>query len=156
MTEIILTLESTVDNLDVDMKPLMREIFLSTPNLNKEARMELRKSATITPLRQTLPKHTAHYRSTSCRESLSLMMRRSGLTSPIMDSKGIGWHDCVGWHTAASVHIVVFLTQCKGSFVLLVPVIGLFFSVSSISFCQRAFLSERKSCFSFSALHSIF
>ena len=35
VTEIMLTLEAAVDNLDVDMKPLTKDQFLSTPNLNK-------------------------------------------------------------------------------------------------------------------------
>ena len=35
VTEIMLTLEAAVDNLDVDMRPLCKDQFLSTPNLNK-------------------------------------------------------------------------------------------------------------------------
>lgn len=38
MTELLLTLESSVDSLDSDFRPLdfMKEIFKSTPNLNKD------------------------------------------------------------------------------------------------------------------------
>ena len=38
VTEIMLTLEAAVDNLDVDMRPLVpRDLFMSTPNLTKES-----------------------------------------------------------------------------------------------------------------------
>ena len=79
MTEIILTLEAAVDNLNVDFRPIdfVKELFMSTPNLNKEPRLELKKSATVA-LRQS----TQHYRSTSY--SLANVVRRPVSTmSPI-------------------------------------------------------------------------
>ena len=38
VTEIMLTLEAAVDNLDVEIKPFMKELFLSTPNLHQQLR----------------------------------------------------------------------------------------------------------------------
>ena len=85
----MLTLEAAVDNLDVDLRPLMRELFLSTPNLSKEARSEMRKSATITPLRPNVPHHGTHCRSTSFRDNMSLLMRRSMMSpSGVAETKG--------------------------------------------------------------------
>ncbi|XP_048776245.2 protein furry homolog-like isoform X3 [Ostrea edulis] len=62
VTEIILTLEAAVDNLDIEMRPIdyMREIFMSTPNLAKEY-TEGRKGSLMAP-RQAIPHHA---RSTS-------------------------------------------------------------------------------------------
>lgn len=62
VTEIILTLEAAVDNLDIEMRPMdyMREIFMSTPNLAKEY-TEGRKGSLMAP-RQAIPHHA---RSTS-------------------------------------------------------------------------------------------
>ena len=63
VTEIILTLESAVDNLDIEFRPIdfMREIFMSTPNLAKEYGSEGRKGSLMAP-RQAMPHHA---RSTS-------------------------------------------------------------------------------------------
>ncbi|KAK3100413.1 hypothetical protein FSP39_019611 [Pinctada imbricata] len=63
VTEIILTLESAVDNLDIELRPIdfMRELFMSTPNLAKEYSSEGRKGSLMAP-RQALPHHA---RSTS-------------------------------------------------------------------------------------------
>ena len=85
MTEIILTLEAAVDNLNVDFRPIdfVKELFLSTPNLNKEPRFDMKKSATVA-LRQSPPHH---FRSTSY--SLSAVVRRAiASTPPVAESKG--------------------------------------------------------------------
>ena len=42
VTEIFLTMEEAVDNLDVEIRPLMKEIFMSTPNLNKDSMVQVR------------------------------------------------------------------------------------------------------------------
>ena len=43
VTEMFLTLEEAVDNLDVDTRPLLiKEIFMSTPNLNKDSMVQVR------------------------------------------------------------------------------------------------------------------
>ena len=79
MTEIILTLQSAVDTLNVDLRPLdfAKEFFLSTPNLSKEARMDLsRKSATVA-IRPTSPHHY---------HSLNTVMRRPVTSTP--DGRG--------------------------------------------------------------------
>lgn len=36
VTEILLTLEQAVQNLDVDVRPLTKDVFMSTPNLNNQ------------------------------------------------------------------------------------------------------------------------
>jgi hypothetical protein len=83
----MLTLNASVDNLDVEMKPLMKEIFLSTPNLNKESRVEMRRSITSVPLRQQGPGLPySHIRSTSY--NLSIYARRAMISAPIMENKG--------------------------------------------------------------------
>ena len=88
VTEIMLTLNASVDNLDVEMKPLMKEIFLSTPNLNKESRVEMRRSITGVPLRQQGPGLPySHIRSTSY--NLSVYARRAVISAPIMENKGL-------------------------------------------------------------------
>ena len=58
----MLTLEASIDNLDLEFRPIdfMRELFMSTPNLAKDA-SEMKRSA-ITAPKQT---HTQHARSTS-------------------------------------------------------------------------------------------
>ncbi|CAH1777850.1 unnamed protein product [Owenia fusiformis] len=63
VTEIMLTLESAVDVLDLGFRPMdfMKELFMSTPNLTKEPRSEMKKSATV--VLRTSPPH--HMRSTS-------------------------------------------------------------------------------------------
>ena len=72
VTEILLTLEQAVDHLDVDVRPLVKGFFKSTPNLNKDSAVSMRKSATMS---STPPPHSAltadviaqhHIRSTSC------------------------------------------------------------------------------------------
>ena len=85
MTEMILTLESAVDNLDVDIRPVVKEIFMSTPNLNNDATISIRKSATATPMRQIQP-GPQHMRSTSCNPA---NFTRRAITSspPVFDSK---------------------------------------------------------------------
>ncbi|XP_061189012.1 protein furry-like [Saccostrea echinata] len=64
VTEIILTLEAAVDNLDIEMRPMdyMREIFMSTPNLAKDF-TEGRKGSLMAPRQATSIPH--HARSTS-------------------------------------------------------------------------------------------
>ncbi len=65
VTEIMLTLEAAVDNLDVDLRPLNRDLFMSTPNL---VGIVAKKGITGgTPQRQPVASHlSAHLRSTSC------------------------------------------------------------------------------------------
>ncbi|KAK7496521.1 hypothetical protein BaRGS_00012173, partial [Batillaria attramentaria] len=73
VTEIMLTLEAFVDNLDLEFRPIdfMRELFMSTPNLAKD-QVENRRSAIIAPSpRQPYPHHA---RSTSY--SASVFMQR--------------------------------------------------------------------------------
>ncbi|XP_029647107.1 protein furry isoform X5 [Octopus sinensis] len=62
VTEIMLTVESLVDNLDIDFCSFdtMRDLFLSTPNLAKETLAENRRSTFISQ-----SQFTAHARSTS-------------------------------------------------------------------------------------------
>jgi hypothetical protein len=81
----MLTLESAVDILDVDMRPLMKELFFSTPNLAKEPCM--RKSSSVTPMRPSANLHFQHFRSTSY--NLPLLQRRLVISSPpVMEAKG--------------------------------------------------------------------
>jgi len=82
----MLTLNASVDNLDVEVKPLVKEIFLSTPNLNKDSRVEMRRSVTSVPLRQQVLCSPSHTRSTSY--NLSVYARRAIISSPpIMENK---------------------------------------------------------------------
>lgn len=62
VTEIMLTLEAFVDNLDLEFRPIdfMRELFMSTPNLAKD-HIDNRRCA-IMPPKQPYPHHA---RSTS-------------------------------------------------------------------------------------------
>ncbi|GAB1603756.1 protein furry-like isoform X6 [Argonauta hians] len=62
VTEIMLTLESLVDNLDIDFCSFdtMRDLFISTPNLAKDIPAENRRSAFISQ-----SQYNAHARSTS-------------------------------------------------------------------------------------------
>ncbi len=98
MTEIMLTLEATVDNLDVDLRPLLKELCLSTPNLANELTTEARKTAVIAPLRHLGPP----YRSSSCNQS-SIAARKAIVSSPpIMENKGesrdwMQWNDKDLW-----------------------------------------------------------
>lgn len=66
MTEIILTLEALVENLDLEVRPIdfMRDIFMSTPNLAKDmGGSESRRSVLMAPKQQPYSQH--HARSTS-------------------------------------------------------------------------------------------
>ena len=80
----MLTLESAVEVLDIDFRPMdfMKELFMSTPNLNKEPRPDMKKSATVA-LRQSPPHHV---RSTSY--SLAVFNRRSVPMAPVVEAKG--------------------------------------------------------------------
>ncbi len=81
VTEIMLSLEAAVDNLDVDMKPLNKEIFMSTPNLNKELGVVMRRSPAAGIMRHSVAYHPyQHVRSTSY--SLSSYARRTVIPSP--------------------------------------------------------------------------
>ena len=73
VTEIMLTLEAFVDNLDLEFRPIdfMRELFMSTPNLAKDQVESNRRSAIICPKQQ----HSHHARSTSY--SASVFMQRA-------------------------------------------------------------------------------
>ena len=89
VTEIFLTLEAAVDHLDVDMRPITKDIFMSTPNLNKESSANLRKSATVTPARHfgaSSSISTQHMRSTSYNPSN--LTRKSVMSSPPAVDKG--------------------------------------------------------------------
>ena len=66
VTEIILTLEALVENLDMEVRPIdfMRDIFMSTPNLAKDlSGAEARRSVLMAPKQQSSPPQ--HARSTS-------------------------------------------------------------------------------------------
>lgn len=84
VTELLLTLEAAVDSLESDFRPLdfMKEIFKSTPNLNKEG---------VGGKRSPLPPVTCnisnnHMRSTSYSVPYAI---RKATGSPNLDSKGI-------------------------------------------------------------------
>ena len=79
MTEIMLTLEASVDNIDMDIRPIdyMKELFMSTPNLSKEMK-DSRKVATVV-MRQNVPVH--HFRSTSY--TPSMLTRRLVTSAPL-------------------------------------------------------------------------
>uniref|UniRef100_T1J0K0 DAD domain-containing protein n=1 Tax=Strigamia maritima TaxID=126957 RepID=T1J0K0_STRMM len=86
VTEIMLTLEAAVDSLDSDFRPMdfVKELFKSTPNLNKDNR----KSAPVIPISQSYHGQTpqpGHTRSTSY--SVSYCLRRA-TGSPTADIKG--------------------------------------------------------------------
>jgi hypothetical protein len=85
VTEIMLTLEAAIDHLDLDFRPVdfVKELFMSTPNLTKEPKLEMRKSATVA-LRHP-PGH--HARSTS--HTLSYH-RRVHVTTSVIEPKGNG------------------------------------------------------------------
>ncbi|XP_025086109.1 protein furry homolog isoform X4 [Pomacea canaliculata] len=72
VTEIMLTLEAFVENLDLELRPIdfMRELFMSTPNLAKD-QLENRHSAIMAP-KQPYPHHA---RSTSY--SVSVFTQRA-------------------------------------------------------------------------------
>ena len=89
MTEIMLTLEAAVDNLDIEVRPMAKEMFLSTPNLVRKDQhpgcIELRKSATITPLR-----HIPYYHHRSVSHNVAVVTRRAVTSSPPeMESRGL-------------------------------------------------------------------
>ena len=90
VTEILLTLEEAVDHLDVDIRPISKDIFMSTPNLNKESVAQVRKSATVTQARQfvTAPSASAtqHMRSTSYNPGN--LARKIVMPSPPVVEKG--------------------------------------------------------------------
>ena len=85
----MLTLEAAVDNLDIDVRPMMKELFLSTPNLvNKDphpAGLEIRKNATVTPIRQV-----PYYHQRSVSHNVAMVTRRAITSSPpVMESRGL-------------------------------------------------------------------
>ena len=66
MTEIILTLEAVVDNVDLEIRPvdMMRDIFMSTPNLAQGlAGADSRRGGLMAP--KTQPYTQQHMRSVS-------------------------------------------------------------------------------------------
>ncbi len=88
VTEIMLTLESAVDNINVGFRAIdmVQELFMSTPNLAKESKLgEIKKSATVA-LRQT---PTYRYRSTSYSLTGRAMQSRSVIMSspPCMETR---------------------------------------------------------------------
>lgn len=83
VTEIMLTLEAAVDNLDNDLRPLLKDLCLSTPNLANEVISESRKMRIVAPLRNLGPP----YRSSSCNQS-SIVARKAIVSSPpVMENK---------------------------------------------------------------------
>lgn len=86
VTEIMLTLEAAVDSLDSDFHPIdfVKELFKSTPNLNKDNR----KSAPSLPASQSYHgqgPQSGHIRSTSY--SVTFCSRKS-TGSPTAEAKG--------------------------------------------------------------------
>lgn len=80
----MLTLEAAVDNLDNDLRPLLKDLCLSTPNLANEVISESRKMRIVAPLRNLGPP----YRSSSCNQS-SIVARKAIVSSPpVMENKG--------------------------------------------------------------------
>ena len=73
----MLTLESTIDHLNADFPSFdfAKELFMSTPNLTKEPKLEIKKSATVA-LRQAPP-----YRSTTY--ALAAITRRTITSAPV-------------------------------------------------------------------------
>jgi hypothetical protein len=66
VTEIILTLEAVVDNVDLEIRPIdfMRDIFMSTPNLaQSQVGAESRRGVLMAP--KTQPYQQQHMRSIS-------------------------------------------------------------------------------------------
>lgn len=87
VTEIMLTLEAAVDSLDSDFRPIdfVKELFKSTPNLNKDNR----KSAPTIPVSQSYhgqPPQPGHTRSTSY--SVSFCTRKP-TGSPAVEMKEV-------------------------------------------------------------------
>jgi len=80
----MLTLEAAVDNLDADMRPLVKELFMSTPNLTKDSKGgDARKISTISPMRQATPSSVyaaAHIRQNSY--NMSAAQRKAVVSSP--------------------------------------------------------------------------
>ncbi len=98
VTELLLTLESSVDSLDSDFRPLdfMKEIFKSTPNLNKDigtlgnsvtAGKRLGYGGAGASAAGYLQQSNAHARSTSYSVSHYYTRRTSGWPSCV-DHKG--------------------------------------------------------------------
>jgi hypothetical protein len=96
VTEIMLTLEAAVDNLDVNLRPLVKELFMSTPNLAKDPTLYqipasnapiVCKSSTMAPHAQLLPTLSTHLRSTSY--NLAAVARKAVVSSPpVLEHKG--------------------------------------------------------------------
>lgn len=95
VTELLLTLESAVDSLDSDFRPLdcMKEIFKSTPNLNKDigaygpvSKRFGHVGADACALGH-LYNSNAHVRSTSYSVS-HYYTRKTGVCPPNIDNKG--------------------------------------------------------------------
>jgi hypothetical protein len=92
----MLTLEAAVDNLDVNLRPLVKELFLSTPNLAKDPvplqvsspkAPAVVKSSTMAPHAQMLPTLSTHLRSTSY--NLAAVARKAVVSSPpVLEHKG--------------------------------------------------------------------
>ncbi|ESO93945.1 hypothetical protein LOTGIDRAFT_105090, partial [Lottia gigantea] len=75
VTEIMLTLEAAVDNLDLEFRPIdfMREIFMSTPNLAKE---NIERRPGMTAPKQAIPHHC---RSTSYSVTVVTQRAKAGI-----------------------------------------------------------------------------
>ena len=82
VTEIMLTLEAAVDNLDIELRPLNKELFMSTPNLMNIYRKGV---AGGTPQRNAPCHQAVHMRSTSC--TAAAYNNRSGASSAIFSEK---------------------------------------------------------------------
>jgi len=92
----MLTLEAAVDNLDINLRPLVKELFMSTPNLAKDPTLyqipasktpSAGKSSTMAPHAQMLPTLSTHLRSTSY--NLAAVARKAVVSSPpVLEHKG--------------------------------------------------------------------
>ena len=91
MSEIMLTLEAAVDNLDVNVCPLVKDAFMSTPNLAKDSAAILPSASVrmITGCHGNTP--FTHIRSTSY--NLVALSRKAIVSSPpILENKGMHTH----------------------------------------------------------------
>ncbi|WAQ97896.1 FRYL-like protein [Mya arenaria] len=80
VTEIILTMEAVVDNIDLDIRPIdyMRDIFMSTPNLAQNPG-DGRRGVLMAPKHQPHPQQHMRMQDTRNRSGTDLEMRKSNL-----------------------------------------------------------------------------
>ncbi|XP_064619246.1 protein furry-like isoform X4 [Lineus longissimus] len=82
VSEIMLTLEAAIDHLDLDFRPVdfAKELFMSTPNLTKEPKIDMRKSATVAL------RHPGGHHARSTSHTLSYH-RRVHVTTSVIEPK---------------------------------------------------------------------